>query len=554
MLVVLGCEIFYKLSYYISIKDLMFILDPAMVFIIVSSTILITTKWKDLDNPNLDNTISIKQQNIIYIFVIILALVLRIGNYNYFSGGDNFTLIAARAFNDTGIFGYPRNQNYTYLVAYLFRIFGNKLIVARMPFIIFSLITIYPLFKTASYYGRTIAFISIMLFAISPWSIEKSTQVRDYSENLLFGAIIYAVSFYIFMNNKTFKILKLIFWFVFSSFIVYMYSKIFIQQSILGTLNVNLFLISFMIFIYLIKNKKTGYRIITVIFLFFIGVFFSVIHKVEPFIKGIDLTPDYFLMFFDPKIKEPVQWFSSKYLSLWIPLLFFILPIFDRQKQKDNLRWIVYATFISTTMLFVLKANTFGSRFLYHLLPFYLIIMADGIDTFGKIIFKEYKSKKISFFITITFLLFFLSPLNIIHAAMHDLPNKNDNRRITKLANLNIFYDIEIFMRKHGVNNQSVILVEVQRPDIITWLFSDKVDRIYKIKSYGGVPYDIGNNIYFKCESFGLDETKLALAESEKGFFLTYNNAIPYSDFYIDEQLFVFLGNVDNYKLYSWTK
>ena len=74
---------------------------------------------------------------------------------------------------------YVRFGIFTHSLALLFKNFDQSLTLARLPGIIFSALTIFPLFKLGSKISISTGLFSSLLSAISPWAIATSRNARE---------------------------------------------------------------------------------------------------------------------------------------------------------------------------------------------------------------------------------------------------------------------------------------------------------------------------------------------------------------------------------------
>jgi len=123
----------------------------------------------------------------IYVLILtllfVLAFTLRVTNLTFLEPTvDEYAqLNAAKAvFLGEGT-SYVRAFPLTHAIAFLFKIFGESLLVARMPGVIFGALTVLPFYWMFRKTNRTIGLIAAGLWAISPWAIAVSRTVREYA-------------------------------------------------------------------------------------------------------------------------------------------------------------------------------------------------------------------------------------------------------------------------------------------------------------------------------------------------------------------------------------
>ena len=126
--------------------------------------------------------------NIFLILVLVLAFILRIWNLTILDPyTDEYShLLAAKEYLETGVLNYTRANLVTYLVALFYRIGGalsfyEYLFWGRVPGVIFSGLTVIPLYFITRKLSQPVALISALLWATSPWAIGVARTIREYA-------------------------------------------------------------------------------------------------------------------------------------------------------------------------------------------------------------------------------------------------------------------------------------------------------------------------------------------------------------------------------------
>jgi hypothetical protein len=126
--------------------------------------------------------------------VLTVALVARLPYLDHVPHKDELNhVLAARALLDTGTLAivpdgtpYSRAWAFTYLVSGLFRMFGESLVVARIPAVLAGSALVLLLFLwVRSEVGRTGAWVAALLLAFVPISLQLSQWVRFYTLHAL---------------------------------------------------------------------------------------------------------------------------------------------------------------------------------------------------------------------------------------------------------------------------------------------------------------------------------------------------------------------------------
>ena len=498
------------------------------------------------------------------ILIVLIGFILRIWNLNYLQGADNFNLLSAKALYQTGNFTYPRNLQITYTLAFLFKIFGATLAVARIPFVLIGTFSIFLIYFLGKFINKKIGLITAFLLAISPVAIEKSSYVREYTENFFWVLILAIIFIYIFIKYKDKP--KKFFAIYLTTFILgigslYIYGNFVGNDTISGVLLVVGF-ITVPIFLYVIKqNYKKLFFPILVLSIIGFGFFIYFANKFSSIFTGGLLYNDYwFRMFFDPMVQFPMQWFSFSTISIIFIVGLFLLS-FMIKKNRDII-FIMNIVFWSTILLFILKYYSslgyYWSRYLYHLYPFYIVIFATGLFYFvySTIISFKKISKIIIIFIIIFLLILVIIPQNTLHGANHDLsilsPINPDPRQPTTTGNANYFYNIFDLLEKNNFSNKDAIVIKGENQFFISWYFNYTINRTFENYNSGSV-YDIGDKVYVIYPSYNINELDSAINQNNQGYLLSGSSYYGINNFTYKDTQFTYLENSEGYYLYKWT-
>jgi hypothetical protein len=139
------------------------------------------------------------------LILLSLSILVRLVDLGQLARFDElYTLPAARSWMSEGVPRiadgiYDRAELYTALVAAWFRLFGDSLVMARLPSVLFgSLLVVGVFWWTDAVAGRAAAWVSGLFVALAPLSIEMSQFARFYTLHALafwLGAIgVYALA------------------------------------------------------------------------------------------------------------------------------------------------------------------------------------------------------------------------------------------------------------------------------------------------------------------------------------------------------------------------
>ena len=121
-----------------------------------------------------------------------LAILIRLADLGQLARFDElYTLLAARGWLASGVpqIGegiYTRAELYTVFIGWCLKLFGDNLVVARLPSVLFGgLLAVAVFLWTNAVAGRTAAWISGLLVALASMSVEMSQYARFYALHAL---------------------------------------------------------------------------------------------------------------------------------------------------------------------------------------------------------------------------------------------------------------------------------------------------------------------------------------------------------------------------------
>jgi hypothetical protein len=486
------------------------------------------------------------------IFFCLLGFVLRVWNLDYIQGSDLFNLSAAKALFDNGNFLYERNEQLTYLIAEMFRLFSPTLFFARLPLALIGVFSIYLMYILGRYINPKIGLMAGFLLAISPVAIEESTMIREYSENLVISLIALILLFKLVKTRLENKVFVLFFAGLLSC--IYTYSLL--SQNYTSQLIILLLLCAGIpTFISHVSSQKS-YLLYSVVALSFASIVLFAFY-VQDLLTGFHLfgfEPYWFHSFFESSVKFPMQWFSLLPVPELVLVGFFLIPLII---FRNKFLYISYFTFFTFLAIFVFKfENTLSyvpTRYIYVLYPIYVLILATSIYACVSCFWRS----KISRFITVSALaVIFINPTNIMHAANHDLVLNwpyEDKVQPTSTGTRN---DVAEFLGLITENN----LINTSDPMILTdfdpsWLllkFNIDIDPDRFFSDKGNYRYNIGKNVYLENDYWQVYDLTRIVESNQKGIYITRSSR----NFSADEkhQLaeFNLLATHAGFEIYSW--
>ena len=508
-----------------------------LTFIMICGLIFFT-KWKKIGNIK-KNTIDKYYKKIV---ILLFILVIFTSIYKLMSIPNGIMVDEAGMYYDARLiarFGYDRYFNrfpvylvnfgggqgamYAYLVALLIKIFGNHLILMRIPQVLFriiSFISAYYLVKNDDDKLKRLVFLS--LFAIIPFFIMESRWGLDC--NLLFSFMTISTSLFfnaIIKNNNRLLFISGIFW----GLTLYTYA--------LSYIIIPLFLI--ITFIYLLYIKKINIKKIIIVMIpiiilaiplvLMILVNNGIINEIKSFItipklplyRGseisiLNILPSsmiiFYMLSFDEIIYNSIPSFGNVY---YVSIPFFIMGLiiiiknikYNIKSKKNILDYIMFIWFISVLicMLLIDKPNANRANAIF--VPLIYII------TIG--IIKFIKNNKYMFRLII--IIYAISYIMFLGYYFIDF-----NKEFSSLPTFVPYY-IESLDYVKNIEKENVYINPsfTQQPDIYLYLLDDMDPKGIKKDEI----QSNGKKYYFK-EPDEIDDNTVYITNSIHGYDMDY--------------------------------
>ena len=493
---------------------------------------------------------------VILILLFVTAFLLRVFNLNYMQGVDTFNLISARSFNDTGVFSYPRNWDITYMLAWVFRTFGTTLFAARIPFVLLSLAVMGLVGFMLRPFGKKAVLIGLLLYAISPVAIEKASVIREYGINIFLVSIICTMLLFIYLRfrkNVLKTALHMTVCLVFFSIAILLYGPAARNVTVNTSLQASGFFYISLITVLLWNSYPTWRKIIIAIFLAGVAAVFLIAPVIGPFSGRFRPSFNFLFFYFNPMVHHPMQWFSFQSIGLALPLVLSFFSLFN-SKNRDIITACFLTFFGSIALFSVYMGNTVRSRYLYHIFPFYIILITLGLIWLWNMIssFSLKMTPKKQYFYKILFLsgclLIFWIP-NTFIAAKHEIPSGQD-RDVTSFGYRDYFRDFYEYLKERELTESDALVLETHRPDLLCWLLDRPINNKYVIKRGS---YDISENMYLE-NVYGVKQLEDAVGKHERGYFITRNVAYDRSPVIVDNTKLEYLTTIEKHSFYVWDK
>ncbi|MEI6529371.1 MAG: glycosyltransferase family 39 protein [Candidatus Falkowbacteria bacterium] len=489
----------------------------------------------------------------ILMFILLLGFVLRVWNLNYIQGSDLFNLSSGKAFYDNGHFFYERNLQLTYLIAFMFKLFGPTLFAARLALAVIGTISIFLMYLLGTFINKKVGIICAFLLSISPVAIEESTMIREYSENFFISLLAFIFIFTLIKKNRSNKFLIISLSSI--SILLYLYSHLVNNYTILLTILAIIFA-AIPCLVINNHNKKKRFKYYLIAFFVFWLILFAFL--VQYFLPGFHLLGFdlyWFHSFFLPTIQFPMQWFSLFPIPEFFLILLFLVPIFI---IKNRFLSVSYFTFICMLAVFIFKyQNTLSyvpTRYSFIIYPFYILIFSTVIYILTKTINKFYILR---IFIALLLINLFINPSNIKHAANHDLVTNwpyNDSARPTSTGTRKDALDfMNLIKEKKLINSSEPIILNNFDPAWLLLQFDINIDGNRFFSDKGSFKYDIGKNVFLDNDYWQVYDLESTVKNFKKGVYITRTS----TNFPLDAKFHLAnfkLVIADNgFEIYSWS-
>ncbi len=445
------------------------------------------------------------------ILILAISFSLRIYNADIISPGRDSLhhYIAAKSINDNGSTIYETLPYINHMLAFIFRTFGETLLLARLPFIIAGTLSIFFVYLLGKRISQTTGIVSAILFALCPWAIGLSRYVRDYSLNILYELIFITLIFYFPKNLKTKKNLIT---FTIMNIIIYAVLVIFarLQEGLTISIIIALLIATFIrIFAELelykkiksmdIFSKEFNFLATASVFLLMLAILAIVFLGFD---QRLTLTyqPKWFF-FFLSESRLPVLWYTMMQVPWYFILSLTLLPVFAR--NKDQYVWASFLIFYAYLIFFVFIAkphtNLLYARYIYPALPFFILLLGTSLTYLLQMstrFAKTSKLKTLSIILVILFLGSTFSIKNTLFAADGTGSTENSDKQVISVPYRDYTELISFLEQNNFSKNNIVIASELRMKDTLAWYFDFDFYKGRNETSFNTFRYDIADNIY----------------------------------------------------------
>ncbi len=487
--------------------------------------------------------------------IVVGAFILRMHNLTILDPyADEYAhLVAAKDLINIGETTYTRAFFVSYLVKNFLQIgdpasFYEYVFWGRIPGVIFASSTILPLYFLARKINKPIALISSFLFAISPWAIAVSRNIREYAfypffiliTTLLFLRLLEMILH--FKREFLTKIVlysSLIFIFFYYTYKIDTLSTLRISLLIFPVTALYFFVVNFkQIFV---KQRKKAFLILGVL----IGLTFSLlIYAINsPHVTfEINISLNSIRFFFNPDA-PPMQWWFGNNFN-YIAFIFIIAGItyaITKGKKEYILPLAIFTTLIIFFVFFF--DRNIRPRYSFYLLPFFTILVSTGIYSIFYFIKNEIKTNSLKYLALIVSIIFILITFNLQNTIYPITSDVHQLNLVTDEYHSKVESTIEFF-EEYGIEEDDYFITTIFGSILqLHFDISKERDFYYNYRDEDRFDY-VRNIVASKPQGFIVLDSRIN-GEFAEGF-------PKEGSFKIGETIVKVLQNKDEMQIYRW--
>lgn len=281
---------------------------------------------------------------------------------------------------------YNRAQWFTWIVSQSFRIFGEGLVVARIPTVLpMAGLVVAVFIWTRSTIDPTAAWLATLLFGLSPFAVEISLFIRFYSLQCL-AFFIGAICLYRALHGRDgrhWKALQIVAAFLALAFATYLQIA-----TLIGITGIGLW-IGGTLALRWSSNSKISLRtrIGAAVLLIALGLVILALILVSGF--GSEILSQYRSTPYFNRATADDFWYYHYWINLYYPSLWPIMPVLTLLAFSNHPR---VTTFAATIFAIALVLHSFAAsknlRYLAYTMPFLFIILGIGLSVLWGFIVK----------------------------------------------------------------------------------------------------------------------------------------------------------------------
>ncbi|MCQ6961817.1 glycosyltransferase family 39 protein [Methanolobus chelungpuianus] len=529
--------------------------------------------------------------NAFLLVILTLFFITRLYDTDFINGTDNYNVLGIKNMYENGMSVYRYSPITDFLMLKIVTSFGFDFFTIKIPFILYSFITLIFIYLSSGLINRNLALVSSFLYVISPWAIIHARITRDYSFDLMVGSIALYLCFVIYRKiSETESPKKILLYLLFFSFVplslVFVYHNIRSQTIVVGiyVLFTALYILNHLLNKIVAGGTFSGMRAMTVLranirsvnLVYWVAVYsalLSALFLIEkfPFVFGFkDLDFIYFDFFFNPLTDSPWQWFYGVDIKSLFFYGMFLLGLFsfDSSEVPRKYLLILFSSFVFGLVLYGLKYEThleyIPVRYLYFLFLPYIIIFANSVLN----LIKLFSSRPERTVLIITLVLL-INPTALLYSVNPVLAYQNEKISNVQVDNIGIgrfnLLQVVEYLEEMGINEDNVLVLDGRYAEFILYLDRpmDNGRKLVRRSSDGTLYYDISRKTYVQSTYFGYSELNEAVDANKKGIYVSSDKVIlsengqeemklSSRDFQLYDVHFRHINTINGFQIYSW--
>ncbi|VVB53041.1 Uncharacterised protein [uncultured archaeon] len=498
-----------------------------------------------------------KNYFLILIFIFFIGFFLRFWNLTILDPyTDEYShIIAAKDLLEFKETDYTRGMLVTYAVRLFYEIgqpknFYDYLFWGRLPGVIFGAVTIFPLYFLGRRISKDIGILSSFLWAISPWAIGVSRNIREYAYYPFFILIVCLIaldlieSIISYSKKKNFKIASealVIVAFVFYAFKVDYLSSLRTSFILFPVIGMYFFISEFRAIRKVFNdNRRIGYSIL--FFSVFLGLFLVYFAINSNHISYEDFDGEYVWSeyYFNP-VGTPMHWWQDNE-STYIVFFLVGIGILFSARYGNKEYFLNLMIFGSYEIFFLYFFDRYPRpRYIFYALPFFIVLISTSLFSIFRSI-NIFSNRRLKY-VFVIFLVFF--SFSIFKSSNILFPITSDDHGYVKTTN-----------EHHDRVNNTVSFLgnEIEDKDVfITTFFSYVLPLTFNISQNRIYPYKYDDSKRFDFVAGVIENNSQGLMILDYRRNGGWSKGFPKKgNFTVAGINVVTLQNVDGIQVYRW--
>jgi hypothetical protein len=425
--------------------------------------------------------------------IVALGFVLRVWDLTILDPytDEYYHILAAKEYFDFGFLGYMRAKFVTYSVIFFYWLIKPSSLYefifwGRIPGVIFGAFTIIFIYFLSKRISKRTGLISSFLLATSPWAIGISRNIREYAFYpffiILFLFLLEYINSLISQKKKNYLKITLFIIFLFLFLFYIFFVDIFSTFKILGVIIPSLLIYYFFKNINYFKNiyntnKYIIFLLSLLVTIFFISIIFYGIKTGQVIFINFKFSLIWWEYFFGTS-NSPMHWWDGSFFQEYYSLLFIFLALIFIIIKKRYYYFLSIMIFFSLLFFFSCFFNRYiRPRYIFYAFPFFIIIIAPGIE-FLILIIRKYRGW-VKILVTLIILIFSLKIFNYKNIIYPIISDMHGYVKTTNEYHFNLKKSLE-FLKNEIYNNNSIITTNaIGRALKISFNIDEKILNYY---------------------------------------------------------------------------